>query len=85
MQRSIIGQRETRPPHGALALGNFRDWEQVARQPSDSSRLTAQVPDSLDLGGESGWGLSVSRIPPILEVPLPQSLTPVTTHPGLGS
>lgn len=54
MQRGIMGLGETRPPHGALAPGDFRDRWQVARQPSDSGRITTQVPSALDMGGESG-------------------------------
>lgn len=62
MQRGIMGQGETRPLHGALAPGDFRDWWQVARQPSDSGRITTQVPSTLDMGGESGQGLHLPGV-----------------------
>lgn len=69
MQRGFMGQGETRPPHVALALGNFRDWWQMAMQPSGSDRVTTQVPNPLDVGGEFGWGLHTPSVCQLLGTP----------------
>ena len=61
--------------HGALAPEHLRDCWQVAGQPSDSGRITTQVPTSVDTGGicpgsVPAWGLPVTGNPPVYsEVP----------------